>query len=482
MGSQRFGRFHRVESPVAASLLSCLLPGLGQLVMGRGRRGLLYLVPSLLGLGWILLQLEGGLAQFGLSLFDDTFVITLTAIVALLGIWRIAAVGDAFLVAPGRKRWPKVETALMAALVLSIAAVHLAVIAGAWTVYETGAAINDNNMLANSALDGGSPAPTAAARTLSPTPTPTPTGTPAPLDTSAFAPYASVGPSLTPTASYPTNPDRITFLLIGVDFMTGRGHALTDTMILATLDVHTNKATLISVPRDTSNFDLYYGGWVSPQFKLNQLMTAASSPSFGSPDSGVETLVKEIAFLVGMPIDYYAAVDLEGFVNMVQTLGGVDVNVTTAVNDPSTGTFVPVGLIHMDGHLALKYARSRESSSDYARSGRQQDLLVALARKVASASAVPQLPALLSLAATTLSTDFPLKYARNFVSAFRRVGTPTECVLGPPYSYHPDSSTTGGSWTSRLDINRVANLSVYLFGSESLYVNRPGVVPAPCGS
>ena len=107
---------------------------------------------------------------------------------------------------------------------------------------------------------------------------------------------------------------------------------------------------------------------------------------------------------------------------------------------------------------------------------------MALARKVASAAIVPQLPTLLSLAGTTLSTDFPLKYARNFVSAFRRVGTPTECVLGPPYSYHPDSSTTGGSWTSRLDINRVAGLSVYLFGAESLYANRPGVVPAPCAS
>ena len=465
---------------MAASLLSYVLPGLGQLVMGRGRRGLLYLVPSMLGLGWLGLQLGQGLAWSGLSLLDNSFVVALTVVVAFLGIWRIAAVGDAFLVAPGRRRWPKLETAMVAVLVFSIAATHLVVIAGAWTVYETGNAINNNDMLSNNSLNGGSPLPASARPTA--TATATATSAPTPQDTSAFAPYASVGPSLTPTPSYPTNPDRITFLLIGVDFMTGRNHALSDTMILATLDVHTNKATLISVPRDTSNFDLYYGGWVGPQFKLNQLMGAASSPSFGSPDSGVETLVKEVAFLVGMPIDYYAAVDLQGFVNMVQAMGGVDVNVTTAVNDPSTGTFVPVGLIHMDGHLALKYARSRESTSDYARSGRQQDLLVALARKVASAAIVPQLPTLLSLAGTTLSTDFPLKYARNFVSAFRRVGTPTECVLGPPYSYHPDSSTTGGSWTSRLDIDRVAGLSVYLFGAESLYANRPGVVPAPCAS
>jgi LCP family protein required for cell wall assembly len=457
-----------------------VLPGLGQLAMGRGRRALFYLIPTLLALGWLGLQLGQGLASFGLSFFDDTFVVTLTVIVAFLGIWRIAAVGDAFLQARGRRRWPRLETVMVVALALSIAATHLLVIGGAWTVYGTGNAINNNDMLSNGSLDGGSPVPGSP----SPIPTATATATPAPTpqDTSAFAPYASTEPGLTPAPSYPTNPDRITFLLIGVDFMTGRNHALTDTMMLATLDVHTNKVTLISVPRDTSNFDLYYGGWVSPQFKLNQLMEAASSPSFGSPDSGVETLVKEVAFLVGMPIDYYAAVDLEGFVKLVQAMGGVDVNVTTAVNDPSTGTFVPVGLIHMDGHLALKYARSRESSSDYARSSRQQDLLVALARKVASAAVVPQLPTLLSLAGTTLSTNFPLKYARNFVSAFRRVGTPTECVLGPPYSYHPDSSTTGGSWTSRLDINRVANLSVYLFGAESLYANRPGVVPAPCAS
>lgn len=457
-----------------------MLPGLGQLALGRGRRALFYLLPTLLALGWLGLQLGQGLASFGLSFFDDTFVVTLTVVVALLGILRIAAVGDAFLQARGRRRWPRIETAMVVALAFSIAATHLLVIGGAWTVYGTGNAINNNDMLSNGSLDGGSPVPGSP----SPIPMATATATPAPTpqDTSAFAPYASAGSGLTPTPSHPTNPDRITFLLIGVDFMTGRNHALSDTMMLATLDVHTNKATLISVPRDTSNFDLYYGGWVSPQFKLNQLMGAASSPSFGSPDSGVETLVKEVAFLVGMPIDYYAAVDLQGFVNMVQAMGGVDVNVTTAVNDPSTGTFVPVGLIHMDGHLALKYARSRESSSDYARSSRQQDLLVALARKVASAAIVPQLPTLLSLAGTTLSTNFPLKYARNFVSAFRRVGTPTECVLGPPYSYHPDSSTTGGSWTSRLDINRVAGLSVYLFGAESLYANRPGVVPAPCAS
>jgi LCP family protein required for cell wall assembly len=477
---RRFGRIPRLESPFAASMLSCLLPGLGQLAVGRGRWALLFLVPSLLGLGWIAVQLSQGLAWFGLSLLDETFVATLIAIMALLAVWRVLAVGHAFLTAPGRRRWPKIESAVVAALVLSITATHVVAMAGAWAVYRAGVAINSNNMLSDSSLAGESPSATHAAPTASPTPTPAPT--PTPEATSPLPPWAFSSPSATPAPAYLSNGDRITFLLIGVDLMTGRSHALTDSMILATLDVHTNKATIISVPRDTGSFDLYYGGSVTGGFKLNELMSAASSASFGSPDSGVETLAKEIGFLVGLPVDYYAAVDLEGFVKMVQAIGGVDVNVTTAVNDPFTGTFVPTGLIHMDGHLALKYARSRMSSSDYARASRQQEVLVALARKVVTPEVVPQLPELLSLAGTAITTDFPMKYARNFVTAFRRVDAPTECVLGPPYSYHPDTSTTGGTWISRLDIDRVASLSVYLFGGESLYSDRPGVVPAPCQS
>ncbi len=478
-------RVRPLESPVAAALLSFLLPGLGQLAMGRRRWAVLFLVPSLIGLGWIVVQLGEGVAWFGLSLFDETFVITLIAILAFLGVLRILAVCQALVTSRHRSHRRKLEGALAAALVLAIVATHVAAIGGAWAVYETGAAINNNDMLSDSSLAG--PAPSASPATLVPSPSPKPMPAAVPTYTpwgasSQTPPAIAWRPTPTPVPTYWSNPDRITFLLIGVDFMTGRHHSSTDTMILATLDVHTNKATIISVPRDTSHFPLYYGGWAGDTFKLNGLMTSASSADFGSPDSGVETLKKEIGYLVGLPVDYYAAADLEGFVKIVEAIGGVDVDVRTAVNDPFTGTFVPTGLIHMDGHLALKYARSRMSSSDYARSSRQQDVLIALARKVVTPEVVPQLPELLSLAGSTLATDFPMKNARNFVSAFRRVGTPTQCVLGPPYSYHPDSSTTGGSWTSRLDIDRVAGLSVYLFGRESLYFNRDGVVPEPCVS
>jgi polyisoprenyl-teichoic acid--peptidoglycan teichoic acid transferase len=457
------------RSPALAAALSYFVPGLGQLLVGRRRWALAFFVPFLAACGWLAWQLGQGLAWFGLSLFDGTFAATLIAVLAVLGAWRVLAVGHAFLVALGDGRLRRTSAVFVAVLLVSIVAMHSVAAASVWAVYETGVAMNDNPMLSDSYLAGPSPS---ASQTPEPFSSPTPPGSP------TFAATPNLA-SPSPWATFTMNPNRITFLLIGADFMAGRSHSLTDTMILATLDVHTNKATVISVPRDTADFPLYYGPWAPITFKLNELMAASSS--LGSPDSGVETLKKEVGYLVGLPIDYYAAIDLDGFVKMVDAVGGIDVNVTTAINDPFTGTFIAAGMNHFDGHTALKYVRSRESSSDYARSARQQDVLIALARKVVTPEVVLQLGTLLNLAGTTVATDFPMKYARNFVSAFRRVQNPYECVLGPPYSFHPDTSTTGGTWTSRLDLARVANLSVYLFGHESTYYGQAGVVPAPCG-
>jgi len=465
--------------PLAAAFLSFILPGLGQFFVGRRRAAILFAVPAIAAMGWFAVQLSQGFAWFGLSVFDETFAMTLIGVAGLLGLWRILAVAHAFLATRrtgGRRAW---QTVVVALLLVSIVAVHGYAMAITWDSYQSGVSMNNNEMLSNANLADPSDNPTTLPATPSPSPTPLVTPEPTPRGSSLLAP--EITPS--PTPIWPTtNPDRITFLLIGVDFMVGRGHALTDTMMLATLDVRTNKATMISVPRDSAGFDLYYGGRVADNFKLNSLLSAAANASFGSPDTAINTLKKEIGFLTGLPVDYYAAVDMDGFVAVVQALGGVDIDVKTAVNDPSTGTFIPRGMIHMDGHVALKYCRSRETSSDYARAARQQEVLTALAKKVVTPAIVPQLPALLALAGSTIATDFPLKIARNFVTAFRRVKEPYKCVLGPPYNYHPDSSTTGGSWTSRLDIARIANLSVWLFGTESTYYGRPGVTPAPCGA
>jgi hypothetical protein len=93
---------------------------------------------------------------------------------------------------------------------------------------------------------------------------------------------------------------------------------------------------------------------------------------------------------------------------------------------------------------------------------------------------LPKLGSLLALAGSSIATNFPLKTAKNYVDTVEHISSISQCVLGPPYNYHPDSSLTNGTWTSRLNLDEVANLSVQLFGTDSRYYSQPGVVPAPC--
>jgi hypothetical protein len=105
---------------------------------------------------------------------------------------------------------------------------------------------------------------------------------------------------------------------------------------------------------------------------------------------------------------------------------------------------------------------------------------MALRRKILSPAVLPSLGDLLSLASKTIATDFPLATARNYVRAVQNVASIDTCMLGPPYSYHPDPSTTDGRWVSRLDMPLVMNLSVAMFGQDSRYYGVPGISAVAC--
>jgi LCP family protein required for cell wall assembly len=322
------------------------------------------------------------------------------------------------------------------------------------------------------------PTPTNALAPANPTPTvlSTPTHTPAPTPT----PSPTPGPTLSPSPSPDVSSHRLTVLLTGVDFITGRHHALNDTLMLVSVNLQTRDVAMVSVPRDTAAFPFYWGGQAPVNFKINSLVNAISAGRFGSPDSPMVTLANEVGYLVGIKVDYYAEIDMAGFSKMIDVVGGVDVNNPTVLDDPSTCTYIPAGPVHLNGWLALKYVRSRETSNDYARASRQQLVMMALEKKIATPANLPKLGSLLALAGSSIATNFPLKTAKDYVDIAESVNSTARCVLGPPYNYHPDSSTTGGTWTSRLRLDQVAGLSVQLFGADSRYFGQPGVAPAPC--
>jgi LCP family protein required for cell wall assembly len=275
----------------------------------------------------------------------------------------------------------------------------------------------------------------------------------------------------------------VTVLLTGVDFGSGRRHSLNDSMIVLSVEMKTKKVSMVSVPRDTTEFPLYWRrATLGPKFKLNALSTGVANGWFVSPDPPMTTLQKEIAYLLGVKVDYYMALDLEGFVKMVDLAGGVDVVNPKHFYDPLQKTDWPAGNLHLTGERALLYVRSRYADSDYRRSSRQQEVLVSLGRKLTTPAMLVDLPRFLDLASTTIRTDFPLDNARGLAEFAQTVPPEAiiKCVLGPPYSYFPGTSETGGLWTSRLNMNLVASLSVDLYGQDSAYYGK--YKPAPCAS
>jgi anionic cell wall polymer biosynthesis LytR-Cps2A-Psr (LCP) family protein len=191
--------------------------------------------------------------------------------------------------------------------------------------------------------------------------------------------------------------------------------------------------------------------------------------------------VKEVSYLVGIPINYYATMDLASFMTMIDMVGGIDIDNPAAISDPTYdwldgspyGFKLAAGRQHLDGRHALAYARSRHGSgnSDYARAGRQQQLLVALEHKMATPSVVVNLPSWTQQAGSLIRTDFPASQVADMVAAGQKI--PAEnfdrFVLGPPYSV---SSATSTASTSCLMLDKVAPLSIKLFGQDSRYYGK----------
>jgi len=202
----------------------------------------------------------------------------------------------------------------------------------------------------------------------------------------ASAPALIVGeptPTLIPTSEPWQGEDRVNILLMGIDRRPGEAFiSRTDTMMLVSIDPQGNSLAILSIPRD-----LYV---LIPGHGRDRINTAFVYGSVGNnPIGGAALAMQTVEYNLGVRINHYALVDFSAVVKGVDTLGGIDVYVPADLNDPTypdmnygyDPLFIPAGLNHFDGVMALKYARTRHVDNDFGRAQRQQQVILAAREK-----------------------------------------------------------------------------------------------------
>jgi LCP family protein required for cell wall assembly len=447
----------RARSASLAALLSFVWPGLGEWYAGHPRRAVAFALPVVLAAVLLLIQLSQGFLETAVKLFSPSFALFVLLAVVALGILRAVSIaGAAWLVGGRLALRTGSSAATVATLIVVSSLLHAWLAYGAWSFYSAGTDIFSGG---NGGVGSGAPIPSNV------------------LDA-------------TPEATRTSSEDRLTVLITGVDSSPSRDHALTDTMIIASVDPKTHKGVLISIPRDLARFPLPDGRIY--QGKINSLMTYAAAHPEEFPNGPLPTLIETLGDLVGVPIHYFAAIDLAGFVRMVDSVGGIDIDNKKAIDDPVYGGWTdnrPVGFHlspgphHLDGQNALAYARSRKGpgDNDFTRARRQQEVLLALRARLTDPAVIPQLPALVQAVGKTLRTNVPpdqvpVLLELGKANADARVW---QVVLGPrKYATNPPLSEAGGQYILVPKMDAIAEESIKLFGADSTYAPAPSAGPS----
>ncbi|MBC7329554.1 LCP family protein [bacterium] len=194
---------------------------------------------------------------------------------------------------------------------------------------------------------------------------------------------------------------RITVLIVGQDqgINMPKGEGRSDTIIVGSLDLASNKGFILSIPRDTR----VYIPAAGREDKINSAIVI----------SGIEATKEAISNLLGIPIDYYVKVKVEGFQKIVDALGGIDIYVDRDMHykDDTQHLYINLkkGYQHLNGYQAMGFVRFRhESLGDLARIKRQQRFILALLNKIRSPAVLPRLPFLLKEIYKNVETNFTL--------------------------------------------------------------------------
>jgi len=381
--------------PLVAALLSCLVPGVGQLYLGHRRRGTAMLAVTVLCLAVGVGLWSDPTAVSRMLLQPRALAALLVADAGLL-VFRVVAVLDAYLLArrddgprPAAAGWRRGAAVGLAAVVGLTAAPHAAAAYYDLQAYD----------LLSSVFSGEDP-----------------------LWHARPQERHENGNGLVTAI-----PGRVTVLLLGGDAGPGREGLRTDTMMVASFEIATGKLTLFGLPRNLVRVPLpdgpaadYFGDCHCFPRLLNELYAFAEDerpdlfPNSRRP--GVAAVAGAAEELLGLPIDHYALVDLLGFIDVVDALGGVTINNLKPVRveidrlgrpGPHPAFELQRGRHRLNGYSALAYSRSRKTTSDYDRMQRQRCVIGSLARQTNPAQLLAAFPRLVKVLKRSVATDIP---------------------------------------------------------------------------
>ncbi|TFC79015.1 LytR family transcriptional regulator [Cryobacterium cheniae] len=242
----------------------------------------------------------------------------------------------------------------------------------------------------------------------------------------------------------PPSDGRYNILLLGGDAGPDREGLRPDSISVVSIDADTGQATMIGLPRNLEDVpfpdesplaSVYPEGYGSidgcevSACMLNSIYTEVElkSPEM-YPDAvdqgsepGIEGMRDAAEGVTGLSIQYYVLIDMQGFSELIDALGGVDINVDHRVPVHTDDTFTEVafwfepGMQHMDGYHALWYARSRHDTSDYDRMVRQRQVQEAIVQQASPANVLTKFQAIATAGSQVVKTDIPQGMLGYFV-------------------------------------------------------------------
>ncbi|SHG44827.1 transcriptional attenuator, LytR family [Thermosyntropha lipolytica DSM 11003] len=252
--------------------------------------------------------------------------------------------------------------------------------------------------------------------------------------------------------------ERVNILVLGIDKRPGETNARSDTVMLVSIDPALSKAVVLSIPRDTR-----------VEIKGSPVDKICSANMVGGPSYAVRTVEK----LLDIDIDYYVAVDFNGFKEIIDTLGGVTIEVPQRMYKPSEDIDLYPGVQRLNGRQALAFVRYRGYiQGDIARTQMQQQFIKALADEVLKPKTLAKLPTLVKQVNKYVETDMGVRDMLKLASWAPRFSADSIITQTLPGYFYDEYNSHGvmvaSYWIA--DKRQISGILDKLFAGETMAV------------